>query len=83
MLLRFPAIPPTNLAGEGDFSPLAVGDVNGDGKPDAMRTLLPKVEHPHGLALHDGWLYVGELTGFPFPPGGARVWRVPPGGRCG
>jgi hypothetical protein len=28
----------------------------------------------------DGWLYVGELTGFPFPAGGARVWRVPPGG---
>jgi len=28
----------------------------------------------------DGWLYVGELTGFPFPAGAARVWRVPPGG---
>jgi hypothetical protein len=28
----------------------------------------------------DGWFYVGELTGFPFPGGGARVWRVPPGG---
>jgi glucose/arabinose dehydrogenase len=38
-------------------------DTDGDGKPDAVRTLLPKVEHPHGLALHDGWLYVGELTG--------------------
>lgn len=38
-------------------------DTNGDGKPDAVRTLLPQVEHPHGLALRDGWLYVGELTG--------------------
>jgi hypothetical protein len=28
----------------------------------------------------DGWLYVGELTGFPFPAEAARVWRVPPGG---
>lgn len=28
----------------------------------------------------DGWLYVGQLTGFPFPAGQARVWRVPPGG---
>jgi hypothetical protein len=28
----------------------------------------------------DGALYVSELTGFPFPPGGARIWRVPKGG---
>lgn len=27
----------------------------------------------------DGALYVGELTGFPFPVGKARVWRVVPG----
>jgi sugar lactone lactonase YvrE len=25
----------------------------------------------------DGALYVGQLTGFPFPVGGARVYRVP------
>jgi len=28
----------------------------------------------------DGWLYVGQLTGFPFPIGGARIFRVPPQG---
>lgn len=28
----------------------------------------------------DGWLYVGELTGFPFPVGGANVYRVQPDG---
>lgn len=28
----------------------------------------------------DGSLYVGELTGFPFPVGGANVYRVPAGG---
>jgi hypothetical protein len=28
----------------------------------------------------DGSYYVGELTGFPFPPGGAQVYRVPSGG---
>lgn len=28
----------------------------------------------------DGSLYVGELTGFPFPAGGARVYRVPANG---
>lgn len=27
----------------------------------------------------DGALYVGQLTGFPFPKGGANVWRVVPG----
>jgi sugar lactone lactonase YvrE len=29
----------------------------------------------------DGAYYVGQLTGFPFPPGAARVWRVVPGHR--
>lgn len=28
----------------------------------------------------DGWLYVGQLTGFPFPVGGANVYRVSPDG---
>jgi hypothetical protein len=28
----------------------------------------------------DGSLYVGELTGFPFPVGGARIYRVPANG---
>ena len=28
----------------------------------------------------DGALYVGQLTGFPFPVGGASVWRVPASG---
>jgi hypothetical protein len=27
----------------------------------------------------DGAYYVGQLTGFPFPVGGAKVWRVVPG----
>jgi hypothetical protein len=29
----------------------------------------------------DGAYYVGQLTGFPFPPGGAGVFRVRPGDR--
>ena len=28
----------------------------------------------------DGWLYVGQLTGFPFPVGAANVYRIPPQG---
>jgi hypothetical protein len=34
----------------------------------------------------DGAYYVGELTGFPFTPGKARIWRIEPGTRhavCG
>ena len=29
----------------------------------------------------DGALYVGELTGFPFCAGSARIWRIAPGGK--
>lgn len=38
-------------------------DRNGDGKPDAVRTLLEGIDRPHGLALRDGWLYIGYLNG--------------------
>lgn len=29
----------------------------------------------------DGYLYVGELTGFPFTPGASRIWRIAPWAR--
>ena len=35
-------------------------DGNGDGRADAMRTLLEGLDRPHGLDFHDGWLYVAE-----------------------
>ena len=38
-------------------------DADGDGKPDAIRKLLGPLDHPHGLALREGWLYVGEANG--------------------
>lgn len=46
------------------------------GGPDVPMQSVPTsvVEGP------DGSLYVGELTGFPFPVGGARVYRVPAAG---
>jgi sugar lactone lactonase YvrE len=28
----------------------------------------------------DGWYYVGQLTGFPFQPGSANIYRVSPQG---
>lgn len=35
-------------------------DANGDGRPDGVRPLLEGLDRPHGIDLHDGWLYVGE-----------------------
>ena len=35
-------------------------DRDGDGLPDGQRTLLEGLDRPHGLDLHEGWLYVGE-----------------------
>lgn len=62
----------------GGISPLAVfpartaegpgGDVEMDSVPTSV------AEGP------DGSLYVGELTGFPFPAGEARVYKVPAAG---
>jgi hypothetical protein len=64
---------------DGDVSTLAVFrsrqvDFGGQQVPmDAVPTTV--VRGP------DGALYVGQLTGFPFPRGGARVFRVVPGQR--
>ncbi len=47
-----------------------------DGKPIPMETV------PDSLAVGpDGAYYVGELTGFPFPVGGARIYRIQPGNK--
>ncbi|HEY8152595.1 MAG TPA: PQQ-dependent sugar dehydrogenase [Myxococcota bacterium] len=35
-------------------------DADGDGRADGNRTLLEGLEKPHGLDLHQGWLYVAE-----------------------
>jgi glucose/arabinose dehydrogenase len=35
-------------------------DADGDGRPDAVRPILEGLDRPHGLDLHEGWLYVGE-----------------------
>lgn len=35
-------------------------DANNDGVADGQRVLLDNLNRPHGLALHDGWLYVAE-----------------------
>jgi len=44
---------------------------------------LPMQAVPTSVAMGpDGAWYVGELTGFPFPPGYAQVWRVDPEGEA-
>jgi glucose/arabinose dehydrogenase len=35
-------------------------DRDGDGTADGRRVVLGELNRPHGVALHDGWLYVGE-----------------------
>lgn len=37
-------------------------DADDDGRADGQRVLLDKLNSPHGLAVHGGWLYVGETT---------------------
>lgn len=39
---------------------LLARDANGDGVADGQRVLLEGLDRPHGLALHQGWLYVAE-----------------------
>ena len=46
----------------GDLVSLLDRDRDGDGRPDGHRVLFDDLDGPHGLALHDGWLYVAERT---------------------
>jgi glucose/arabinose dehydrogenase len=66
-LARWPLVTPAGdlivARTRADEVVLLERDANGDGEPDAVRKLLDKLNHPHGLALHDGWLYVGVATG--------------------
>jgi hypothetical protein len=48
--------------------------------PPGSGTDMPMHAVPTGVTVGpDGAYYVGQLTGFPFPVGGASVWRVVPG----
>lgn len=39
---------------------LLAPDRDGDGRSDGARVLLEGLNRPHGMDLHDGWLYVAE-----------------------
>jgi hypothetical protein len=50
-----------------------------DGPP--LPRIIPMQAVPTGVVKGpDGALYVSQLTGFPFPPGGANVYRLDPRG---
>jgi glucose/arabinose dehydrogenase len=46
----------------GNLVSLLERDRDGDGRADGHRVLFDGLDGPHGLALHDGWLYVAERT---------------------
>jgi glucose/arabinose dehydrogenase len=43
-------------------------DADGDGKAEQKHVFVSGMARPHGLALHDGYLYIADLLG---------AWRVP------
>ncbi|HTC84554.1 MAG TPA: hypothetical protein VK683_09365, partial [Rhizomicrobium sp.] len=66
----FLAEPPTGNGKTGGKITV-LRDSNGDGKADKTFTFLPASAgfvYPHGLAFHEGYLYVGDLRG---------IWRFP------
>ena len=64
----------------GAISTLAVFPTRMVTNPLMPTTTIPMQSVPTSVAVGpDGAYYVGELTGFPFPVGEARVYRVVPG----
>ena len=43
-------------------------DADGDGKAELSTVFAGGFHHPHGMAIHDGYLYVADVD---------RVWRLP------
>lgn len=70
-----------HIAGDGTITTLAVfPDTMVEFPPDSGQ-MMPMQAVPTSVAqADDGSFYVGQLTGFPFPRGGASVWKVPAGG---
>jgi len=63
--VRFMAIDPagTLLVSEPSAGRvLALPDKNGDGKADSVQTVVTGLDQPHGLAFHEGALYVAETS---------------------
>lgn len=67
------------LGADGSLSTLAIFPDQISTAPDGSEIPMNSVPTGLAVALDDAAL-VGELTGFPFPPGGADVSMVPAGG---
>ncbi len=64
--------------GEGEVPPAA--EENGEAPPADAMIPVPVQAVPTSVTVGpDGALYVGQLTGGPFPVGGASVWRLADG----
>jgi sugar lactone lactonase YvrE len=68
---------------EGEPDEIAASDaeeMTGEAPPEGGMVPVPVESVPTSVVVGpDGAYYVGELTGGPFPVGGAVVWRVVPG----
>jgi hypothetical protein len=66
----------------GEVELLAVIPFGEAPPPDAPPgVLIPFQSVPTSVAVdEDGAIYVSQLTGFPFPTGGSKIWKVPAGG---
>lgn len=63
---RFEQIGPTDRDDRGKITLLR--DADGDGVAETIETYADDFQRPHGMAFHDGALYVGERHG---------IWRIP------
>ena len=70
------------VAGDtGDITTLAVFPNRMVEFPPGSGSMMPMQAVPTAVVVGpDGAYYVSQLTGFPFPVGGANIWRVEPGG---
>lgn len=65
----------------GDITTVAVFPARMVEFPPHSGSMMPMQAVPTSVVVGpDGAYYISQLTGFPFPVGGANIWRVEPGG---
>lgn len=67
------------MAAEGEQMAEGEEMAEGEAPPDGMVPIPVEAVPTSVVVGPDGAYYVGQLTGGPFPVGGASVWRVVPG----